>query len=281
MVDSPVSYFSDTEVGEEEESECGSEKEEEEQIPPPLSGEASSPSAAAYPSVCTPSTAENCAVVFKVPPEFDLRAPTAAQRAHAPPPGYAAIYIHHFQFGLRLPLPPFVVSLLDHYRIALAQLYPVSVFYILGFMEICRKVSISPTMILFRHFFRLKKSIRTVGWYTFHICNRSRIVYGQPSGVHGWKEAFLFFKTAPLSAGNVRSLSPWNHSSVVDMPVADSERPSKQVVSKFLANVKRFPRGASKWFLLRGSSKRASVPPLESEGIFIYSCLVYLAANND
>lgn len=265
----PVLYISDTEDEVAEEDEDGAEE-----IPPPPSGEiAAAPTAGKYRSVCTESTVEYCAFQFKVSPEFGLLAPTAAQRAHDPPPGYAAVYVEQFRYGLRLPPPPFAIILLDHYGIAPAQLHPACIFNILGFVEICEKVSIAPTVAVFRHFFDIRKSRKTEGWYTFFSrYGHPKIVYGQPNCVSSsWKESFMFFKIAPLS-GNVR---PWNHSPIMDPPLLYTERPSKEVVSKFLANVKRFAE--PKVVLNRGGSyKQASVM---CEGIFIYSHLLHFAKN--
>lgn len=210
-------------------------------------------SAAEHRSKCTNADAKRYSNLYEVSPVYGLCAPTSEKRAHEPPPGYATIYVDHFKSGLKLPMQPFVVAVLAHYEIALAQLHPIGVYNIVGFMNKCEGISVVPTIGLFRHYYQLRRSNNSRGWYRFSP-KTIKIVHNQPS-VKGWEDAFFFFKVIE----NVKSM-PWNYSVITKPPLPD-ERPSEEAIAMLDASAERSSK--RKWADVHQT-------PLQSQGNLIH-----------
>uniref|UniRef100_A0A803MY36 Uncharacterized protein n=1 Tax=Chenopodium quinoa TaxID=63459 RepID=A0A803MY36_CHEQI len=61
---------------------------------------------------------------YKLPDGFDLCVPPSGSSVLDCPDGHFAIYLKHFDFGLRFPLHPFVVKILKAWNVCLVQLTP-------------------------------------------------------------------------------------------------------------------------------------------------------------
>lgn len=66
---------------------------------------------------------------------------------------FVAVYIAHFECGLRFPLHPFIQEILEHYQLGISQLTPPSYRYLCSFVMICQMRSILPSTSLFKEMF--------------------------------------------------------------------------------------------------------------------------------
>lgn len=76
--------------------------------------------------------------------------------ANVCPIGFLAAYLDKFRVGLTLYLFPFLLLILRHYIVALAQLMPNAIKTIIGFYIHYLKRGVEPSIVLFRCFFMLK-----------------------------------------------------------------------------------------------------------------------------
>ncbi|GKV53055.1 hypothetical protein SLEP1_g59603 [Rubroshorea leprosula] len=67
--------------------------------------------------------------------------------------GWIPVYADHFDAGLRFPLPGLVFDLLADYQLALTQLTPNSIRFIVGFMLLCARLEVPAKAIVFRSLF--------------------------------------------------------------------------------------------------------------------------------
>ena len=89
--------------------------------------------------------------------EFGLTLASSDDRIHVPPTGSVGVYEEAMKAGLRFLLHPFVKRIMERFSLSLAQEAPNSWRYIMGFVCLCRTISIWPTMGLFRSCFVLKR----------------------------------------------------------------------------------------------------------------------------
>ncbi|XP_056690381.1 uncharacterized protein [Spinacia oleracea] len=118
-----------------------------------------------------------------------------------PPPGFIAVYLHHFDYGLRFPLDPFIARLLNEYNISLAQLTSKSMRHIIRYRWMCDYLSYPPSIEVFQEMHELVRNSNDAhGWWT--ITNkRSRKgkrnylnVFPYVSSVHEWKTHLLLVR---------------------------------------------------------------------------------------
>ncbi|GKU95990.1 hypothetical protein SLEP1_g9276 [Rubroshorea leprosula] len=65
--------------------------------------------------------------------------------------GWIPVYVDHFEAGLHFPLPRLVFDLLADYELALTQLTPNSISFIIGFMLLCARLEVLAKAIVFRN----------------------------------------------------------------------------------------------------------------------------------
>ncbi|OMO62056.1 Transposase (putative), gypsy type [Corchorus capsularis] len=115
-----------------------------------------------------PSTCVNCLTLeeinklrceYSIPGEYVIDVPAETGRIiedHGKNKMW--VYRDSLVAGLRFPLHPFILELLNHYRLALHQLVPGSWRSIVGFITLCRALSHPALLNVFRKFFSIKKS---------------------------------------------------------------------------------------------------------------------------
>ena len=107
--------------------------------------------------------------------------------------GEVCFYEAAFTCGLRLPIHPFIMELLDHFSIAPRQLMPNSWKIVINYMEIW--LAANGDMIKVGelvYLYRLKES-KEYGYYELVLWERrTRIVRGLPSSFRYWKSRFFF-----------------------------------------------------------------------------------------
>ncbi|GKV41019.1 hypothetical protein SLEP1_g48600 [Rubroshorea leprosula] len=99
---------------------------------------------------CTPSISgykrlEEMVRAYHIPRTILLRTGGQNERAcTVSQTGWIPVYVDHFDAGLRFPLPGLVFDLLAEYELALTQLTPNSIRFIIGFMLLCERLRCRP-----------------------------------------------------------------------------------------------------------------------------------------
>lgn len=119
-----------------------------------------------------------------------------------PPGGSVAFNGEHIRDGLSVPLPPFLLQLLQFYKLALAQLSPNSIRLVLAYMARCKLLGISPHVDAFRYYFMPCNESQLFAGY---VLLKSRV--GIPkilgclrSSGSEWRSRFFFIRSAPGEA---------------------------------------------------------------------------------
>ncbi|GKB91013.1 hypothetical protein Tco_0963285, partial [Tanacetum coccineum] len=137
------------------------------------------------------------------------------------PPSAIGLYAHHFQQGgLRVPFSSFFLKVVEHFCVHISQLVPLGVNRVTFFEIYCRSLDITPTVPLFRVFYKLCKQGH---WFSF----QNRVGKGcqpclkdAPTSLKKWKDKFFLVdrRAAPIAMA-------WRHhdSSVPDPFPGSSE----------------------------------------------------------
>ena len=130
---------------------------------------------------------------FQFPARVRVHRPSDKDRACHFFPGEICFYEAAFSCGLRFPVHPFIMELLDHFGIASGQLIPYSGRIVVNCMEVwLAAVRDMIKMGELVHMYRLKES-KEYGYYELVPWERkTRIVKGLPSSFKYWKLRFFF-----------------------------------------------------------------------------------------
>ena len=130
---------------------------------------------------------------FQFPERVRVHRPNDEDRACHFFPGEICFYEAAFSYGLRFPVHPFIMELLDHFGIAPGQLMPNSWRIVVNYMEIWLAaigdmIKVGELI----HMYCLKES-KEYGYYELVPWGRkTRIVKGLPSSFWYWKSRFFF-----------------------------------------------------------------------------------------
>ena len=130
---------------------------------------------------------------FQFPERVRVRQPNNEDRACHFFPSEICFYEAAFSCGLRFPVHPFIMELLDHFSIASRQFIPNSWRIVVNCMEVwLAAVRDMIKMGELVHMYRLKES-KAYGYYELVPWERkTRIVKGLPSSFKYWKLRFFF-----------------------------------------------------------------------------------------
>ena len=106
-------------------------------------------------------------IQYGVSPEYELELFGPTDRTSALPPGCFCLYQEAFRVGLRLSLPPFVVTLFHFLNISLVSVASNSFRFLIGFLSLCRLAEVWPTLSLFRNFYTFKRHPSVKDWWYF------------------------------------------------------------------------------------------------------------------
>ncbi|GKV52266.1 hypothetical protein SLEP1_g58854 [Rubroshorea leprosula] len=128
--------------------------------------------------------------------------------------GWIPVYVDHFDAGLRFPLPGLVFDLLAEYELALTQLTPNSIRFIIGFMLLCERLEVPAKAIVFRLLFqcRLCPNSRGAKWYYLSGRDKSQLFKNVRNKVARWKRQFIFVRDTReerISNNLAARLSKW------------------------------------------------------------------------
>ncbi|GKV14868.1 hypothetical protein SLEP1_g25675 [Rubroshorea leprosula] len=154
---------------------------------------------------CAPSISgyrklEEMVRAHHVPRTILLRTGAMSERAcTVSQTGWIPVYVDHFEAGLRFPLPGLIFDLLAEYKLALTQLTPNSIRFIIGFMLLCARLEVPAKAIVFRSLFqcRLCPNSRGARWYYLSGREKSQLFKNVRNKVARWKRQFIF----PLPRG--------------------------------------------------------------------------------
>ncbi|GKV13814.1 hypothetical protein SLEP1_g24789 [Rubroshorea leprosula] len=110
--------------------------------------------------------------------------------------GWIPVYMDHFDAGLRFPLPSLIFDLLADYELALTQLTPNSIRFVIGFMLLCTRLEVPAKAIVFRSLFqcRLCPNSRGAKWYYLSGRDKSQLFKNVRNKVVRWKRQFIFVR---------------------------------------------------------------------------------------
>ncbi|KAL4554716.1 hypothetical protein LXL04_037318 [Taraxacum kok-saghyz] len=178
-------------------------------------------------------TSDNLAEIrenFKLSAALKLELPSENQTIKTPPEGYVGIYHQFLKAGLRFPVFDFLKTVLSHYKLHIAQLAPNSFRKIICFVMLSRALGVTPSLILFRHFY---VTLNTGDWVSF---TRRQGVddIGDcfPSSIKNWKPEFLFVDAKEFNAD--MSFGEHKNRTVDHPPELSAEQ--KQIVDQMVAN---------------------------------------------
>ncbi|CAH9140868.1 unnamed protein product [Cuscuta epithymum] len=106
-------------------------------------------------------------------------------------PGMVVVHFDSVKAGLRFPLHPFFVSLLNFYNVVPAQIMPNSYRSIAGFICRCHSVEVTPTLELFHYFFSVIPQ-QSHGFLVVSSRPGHILFCDAPSSIKGWKDRFFF-----------------------------------------------------------------------------------------
>ncbi|GJY50589.1 V-type proton ATPase subunit B2 [Tanacetum coccineum] len=159
--------------------------------------------------------------LYGIPEELHPRVAPAGMTMDVLPPGAIGLYAHHFQQGgLRVPFSSFFLKVVEHFCVHISQLVPLGINRVTFFEIYCRSLDVTPTVPLFRVFYKLCKQGH---WFSFQ--NRAGkgcqpCLKDAPTSLKKWKDKFFLVdrRAAPIAMA-------WRHhdSSVADPFPGSSE----------------------------------------------------------
>ena len=102
-----------------------------------------------FESVMTTADLERLRSLCFILGEFGLTLASRDDRIHVLSAGSIRVYEEAMKAGLHFPLHPFVKRVMRRFSLSLAQVALNSWCYIVGFVCLCRMISVQPTMGLF------------------------------------------------------------------------------------------------------------------------------------
>ncbi|GKV43232.1 hypothetical protein SLEP1_g50547 [Rubroshorea leprosula] len=134
---------------------------------------------------------------FQIPRTILIRAGTPNERAcSVSRTGWVLVYVDHFDAGLRFPLLGLIFDVLAEYELALSQLTPNSIMFIIGFMLLCERLGMPAKAVVFRSLFlcRLCPSTSGTRWYYISGREKMMIFTNIRNKVARWKRQFVFVR---------------------------------------------------------------------------------------
>ncbi|KAF7094007.1 hypothetical protein CFC21_096369 [Triticum aestivum] len=173
--------------------------------------------------------------------------------------GAVCVYAHALEAGMRLPLHPFFLDVLNHFNLAPTQLAPNAWRIMAGFLVLCHLARVPPPLAVFRRFFLLHHKHK-IAWYFFKSRRGSGLrITGLPDSIKGWKSGVFFLYSANPWPCPVEWGKP-SKSSLVD-PVLSAE--DRETEAKLLSAYGASPVDLRK-YLCRSNLAAAMISPLSA-----------------
>ncbi|GKV04723.1 hypothetical protein SLEP1_g16837 [Rubroshorea leprosula] len=152
---------------------------------------------------------------FQIPKTVLIRAGTPNERACSiSRTGWVPVYVDHFDAGLRFPLPGLIFDVLAEYELALTQLTPNSIKFIIGFMLLCERLGMPAKAVVFMSLFLCRLCPSTSGTRWYYISGREKMMIFTNiwNKVARWKRQFVFIRdtrTVRMNNELTTRLSKW------------------------------------------------------------------------
>ncbi|KAK3027681.1 hypothetical protein RJ639_041391 [Escallonia herrerae] len=132
----------------------------------------------------------------EIPPIVKLRLPEEDEYANMATIDEIGVYWDMFINGFRVPLHPFLISVLNIYGLAPGQFSSHAWRFMSFFIYQCHKLGLRPRVRVFRWFFTICTITKQVGWYFLSRRPKAEanLFPHSPSSNHNWKERFVFVK---------------------------------------------------------------------------------------
>ncbi|GJS26971.1 hypothetical protein Tco_0487591 [Tanacetum coccineum] len=145
---------------------------------------------------------------YCIPLDLHPRLPHPGMTMNKLPSRYIGLYIEQFeQGGLRVLFSSFFLAVIRHFGVHVSQLVPMGVNRVIFFEIRCVSLNISPTVSLFRVFYKLCKQGH---WFSFEnkTGRGTRKCFKEiTSSLKGWKNKFFL-----LDRRAIPDAMPWRHS---------------------------------------------------------------------
>ncbi|GKV48587.1 hypothetical protein SLEP1_g55386 [Rubroshorea leprosula] len=114
---------------------------------------------------------------FQIPRTILIRAGTPNERAcSVSRTGWVLVYVDHFDADLCFPLPELIFDVLAECELALSQLTPNSIKFIIGFMLLCERLGMPAKAVVFRSLFLCRLCSSTSGTRWYYISGREKMM---------------------------------------------------------------------------------------------------------
>ncbi|GJW01694.1 hypothetical protein Tco_1556945 [Tanacetum coccineum] len=161
-----------------------------------------------YTSELTSTELKDAINEYCIPLDLHPRLPNPGMTMNRLPSRYIGLYIEQFeQGGLRVSFSSFFLAVLRHFGVHVSQLVPMGVNRVIFFEIRCVSLDISPTVSLFRVFYKLCKQGH---WFSFEnkTGRGTRKCFKEiTSSLKGWKKKFFL-----LDRRAIPDAMPWRHS---------------------------------------------------------------------
>ena len=133
----------------------------------------------------------------RITQEYSLEVvePTDLERPHTPPVGYVTLSEHYLQFGVRFPLNPFFIEVLQYFGLTVFQIMPNGWAYRIGLFCLFAEQGIGPPIAEeFAWFYLVKSNKNDEGFYYFakRPENGLQAVVRIRDNLGSWKESYFF-----------------------------------------------------------------------------------------
>uniref|UniRef100_A0A803MGV9 Transposase (putative) gypsy type domain-containing protein n=1 Tax=Chenopodium quinoa TaxID=63459 RepID=A0A803MGV9_CHEQI len=129
---------------------------------------------------------------YNLPDEYELAIPSSGSSVLDCPAGCVAVYAKHFDFGLRLPLHPFIAKILKAWNVCLVQLTPPTICAVIATVWVMLYRNYPLTLNAFRRLITLKRDGQSEGWWSSYTQPRKYTVHPKLSSCKGWQGKFFF-----------------------------------------------------------------------------------------
>ncbi|GAV77424.1 hypothetical protein CFOL_v3_20895 [Cephalotus follicularis] len=134
---------------------------------------------------------------YAIPGELDLEIPADPRSATMSQPGYFVVFQDALEHGLRLPLPPFAITVLRHYQIHPSMLQAQSWGFILGFLVRCLEAGAVPTIGLFKEFHTVAPTPKKRGFHFKSGVSCPKLLEENTKSVKHWRKKYFLIKNIP------------------------------------------------------------------------------------
>ena len=128
----------------------------------------------------------------------NIRISTSNDRACYPSQGYQTVYQAALEAGLRIPLHPFLIALLNYYQVGLGQIMPNSWCLVISFLILALQEKIAPSVELFNLFFNFASQPGKNSWYYFRGREGKSLIHNPVTSIKEWTNRFVFIKIEGL-----------------------------------------------------------------------------------